>query len=147
MSFLFGKKSKQQGNPLPPATRDITSSSGPGPQVASLNGPPREKDGPRPGPQPQSNTSTPSGSVNNSLSSLQGRDGQPLVPEPKALRERAGSNEQVRAVLGTTALCALHFARMLTIDIRAHCRMPGLRALQGLQGLPRNHPTRGLLAA
>jgi len=95
MSFLFGKKSKQQGNPLPAATREITSSHGPnGPQPASLNGPPREKDGPRPGPQPQTNTSTPSGSVNNSLSSLQGREAQAVAPEPKALRERGGSNEQ-----------------------------------------------------
>ena len=113
MSFLFGKKSKQQGNnALPQATRDITSSNGPpGPQVAALNGPPREKDGPRSGPQPQpqpqsqsqsqSSASTPSGSVNNSLSSLQGRDGQPFVPEPKALRDRAGSNEQVRRALAT----------------------------------------------
>ena len=96
MSFLFGKKSKQQGNALPSATRESTSSHGPGSQPAPLNGPPREKDAARPGPQPQSNTSTPSGSVNNSLSSLQGREGQGVVPEPKALRERGGSNEQVR---------------------------------------------------
>ncbi|KAH6620168.1 hypothetical protein C7974DRAFT_363547 [Boeremia exigua] len=99
MSFLFGKKNKQQPNALPAATREITSAHGPGPQVASLNGPLREKDAARPAPQPQqqpqhSNTSTPSGSVNNSLSSLQGRDGQGITPEPKALRERAGSNEQ-----------------------------------------------------
>lgn len=33
--------------------------------------------------------------MNNSLSSLQGQGGA-IVPEPKALRERAGSNEQVR---------------------------------------------------
>ena len=98
MSFLFGKKSKQQSNALPAATREIKSSHGPnGPQPASLNGPPREKDGPRPGPQPQTNTSTPNGSVNNSLSSLQGREAaQAVAPEPKALRERGGSNEQVR---------------------------------------------------
>ncbi|KAF1934316.1 uncharacterized protein M421DRAFT_50675 [Didymella exigua CBS 183.55] len=99
MSFLFGKKSKQQqqqGNALPPATRDITSSHGrEGPQPASLNGPLGGKDNSRPGPQPPTATSTPSGSVNNSLSSLQGRDGLGVVaPEPKALRERAGSNEQ-----------------------------------------------------
>ncbi|KAJ4340118.1 Negative regulator of mitotic exit [Didymella glomerata] len=95
MSFLFGKKSKQQGNALPPASRGLTSSDGrEPPQPASLNGPLGGKDGGRPGPQPQTASSTPSGSVNNSLSSLQGRDGQAIVPEPKALRERAGSNEQ-----------------------------------------------------
>jgi hypothetical protein len=92
MSFLFGKKSKQQGNALPPATRGLTSSDGrEPPQPASLNGPPGGKDGGRPGPQPQTGNSTPSGSVNNSLSSLQGA----IAPEPKPLRERAGSNEQV----------------------------------------------------
>ena len=98
MSFLFGKKNKQQGNALPPATREITSSHGrEPPQPASLNGPPGGKDGDRPGPQTQTNNSTPSGSVNNSLSSLQGREGPgAIAPEPKALRERAGSNEQVR---------------------------------------------------
>lgn len=99
MSFLFGKKNKQQqANALPPATRDITSSQGRDPpQPASLNAPPGAKDPDRPGPQPQTSTSTPSGSVNNSLSSLQGRDGLgAIVPEPKALRERASSNEQVR---------------------------------------------------
>lgn len=96
MSFLFGKKNKQQqSNALPPATREITSSHGQGPQAASLNGSvAREKESGRPGPQPQTNTSTPSGSVNNSLSSLQGHQGA-ITPEPKALRERAGSNEQV----------------------------------------------------
>ncbi|KAJ4346187.1 Negative regulator of mitotic exit [Ascochyta clinopodiicola] len=98
MSFLFGKKNKQQqqSNALPSATRDITSSNGPAPQATPPNAPAvRDKDTTRPGPQsqPQTNTSTPSGSVNNSLSSLQGQGGV-IAPEPKALRERAGSNEQ-----------------------------------------------------
>ena len=112
MSFLFGKKNKQQGNAPPSATPDITSSHGPGAQAALPNGPPREKDSGRPGlqlqpqPQPQTSTSTPSGSVNNSLSSLHGRDGQgAIAPEAKALRERAGSNEQVR---GPFSMVALH---------------------------------------
>ncbi|XPS94014.1 Negative regulator of mitotic exit [Ascochyta lentis] len=94
MSFLFGKKNKQQNNALPSTTRDITSSSGPAPQPAPPNGPAaRDKDTNRPAPHPHTNTSTPSGSVNNSLSSLQGHGGA-IAPEPKALRERAGSNEQ-----------------------------------------------------
>lgn len=97
MSFLFGKKSKQQSNALPPASRQITSSHGPDSQPAQPNGPTRKDSDGRPGPQPQTSNSTPSGSVNNSLSSLQGREGQgAIAPEPKALRERAGSNEQVR---------------------------------------------------
>ena len=103
MSFLFGKKSKQQGNALPSASRQITSSHGPDSHPAPPNGPSRKESDSRPGPQPQTNTSTPSGSVNNSLSSLQGREGQgAAAPEPKALRERAGSNEQVRGHYYTT---------------------------------------------
>lgn len=105
MSFLFGKKNKQQSNALPPATREVTSSHGPAPQAAPPNGPAvREKENNRPGPQPQTSTSTtPSGSVNNSLSSLQGHDGGAIVPEPKALRERAGSNAQVRRCFSEAA--------------------------------------------
>ncbi|KAL1611666.1 Negative regulator of mitotic exit [Nothophoma quercina] len=103
MSFLFGKKSKQQSNALPPASRQITSSHGPDSQPAQPNGPTRKDSDGRPGPQPQTSNSTPSGSVNNSLSSLQGREGQgAIAPEPKALRERAGSNEQVREGYLTT---------------------------------------------
>ncbi|KAH8719362.1 cell polarity protein-like protein [Phaeosphaeriaceae sp. PMI808] len=91
MSFLFGKK-KQQANALPAATREITSSHGQGPQPAALNGALREVEKGRPGPQAQ--TTTPSGSVNNSISSLHNPPN-PSTPEPKALRERSDSSAQV----------------------------------------------------
>jgi hypothetical protein len=92
MSFLFGKKNKQQANALPAATREITSSHGPAtPPVAPNGGPIREVEKSRPGPQMQ--TSTPGGSVNNSFSSL--NQGSVNTPEPKALRERADPNSQV----------------------------------------------------
>jgi hypothetical protein len=99
MSFLFGKKNKQQANALPAATREITSSHGPGqatppvaPNVAPNGAPVREVEKIRAGPQMQ--TPTPERSVNNSLSSLQN---QPTgnAPEPKALRDRADPNSQV----------------------------------------------------
>ncbi|KAF2856554.1 hypothetical protein T440DRAFT_383350 [Plenodomus tracheiphilus IPT5] len=94
MSFLFGKKSKPPPSALPAATREITSSHGPAPQPASLNGAATrdisfEKN--RAG--AQSQTPTPGGSVNNSLSSLQNQ-GLSSTPEPKALRERAEPNGQ-----------------------------------------------------
>lgn len=89
MSFLFGKKSKPPAGALPPATREITSSHGPGPQVANINGAvARDPEKARGGSQGQ--TPTPGGSVNNSLSSLQGQGGN-ATPEPKALRERSDS--------------------------------------------------------
>jgi hypothetical protein len=138
MSFLFGKKSKQQGNALPPASRGLTSSDGrEPPQPASLNGPPGGKDSGRPGPQPQTANSTPSGSVNNSLSSLQGRDGQPIAPEPKALRERAGSNEQV----GRNCFFR-RSTQVLTMCDRVLYSKPGLKAV-----LPKIPHTRGPLDA
>ncbi|KAH9866442.1 hypothetical protein IAQ61_008447 [Plenodomus lingam] len=102
MSFLFGKKNKPSPSALPAATREITSSHGQTPQPASLNGAATrdisfEKN--RAG--AQSQTPTPGGSVNNSLSSLQ-NPGLSSTPEPKALRERAESNGQ-NAPARTTA--------------------------------------------
>ncbi|KAF2109717.1 hypothetical protein BDV96DRAFT_502114 [Lophiotrema nucula] len=97
MSFLFGKKSKQQGGgALPPATRSISSSHGPNSQIPTVNGavdPEKSRGVPQPQPQsqPQTQTSTPGGSVNNSFSSLTQNPG---VPEPKALRERSDSESQ-----------------------------------------------------
>ncbi|KAF2131965.1 cell polarity protein-like protein [Dothidotthia symphoricarpi CBS 119687] len=95
MSFLFGKKSKPPTSALPPAVREISSSNGQGAPPTSLNGALREPDKSRPGPQsqpPQSQTPTPGGSVNTSLSSLQGPTSA-TPPEPKSLlRERAESN-------------------------------------------------------
>lgn len=98
MSFLFGKKNKQQTNALPPATRDISSSHGqPAPAPAPVNGGgARDADQSRPG--PQQPNSTPGGSVNNSFSSLQNQGGTATTPEPKALRDRADSNGQVCAL-------------------------------------------------
>jgi hypothetical protein len=91
MSFLFGKKNKQQTTGLPPASRNIGSSHGPGSQIPTANG----SSGPDPeksrGPQ-AAGTPTPGASVNNSLSSLQNAGN----PEPKALRERSDSDFQVR---------------------------------------------------
>jgi hypothetical protein len=111
MSFLFGKKNKQPANALPAATRDITSSHGPGqatPPVAPNGAPVRDVEKTRPGPQTQ--TPTPDRSVNNSLSSLQN---QPLAnaPEPKALRDRADPNSQVHSPCG---LSMHHSECMLT---------------------------------
>ncbi|KAH9868231.1 hypothetical protein J1614_007303 [Plenodomus biglobosus] len=95
MSFLFGKKNKPSPSALPAATRDITSSHGQTPQPASLNGAAAARDisfeKTRAG--AQSQTPTPGGSVNNSLSSLQNH-GHSSTPEPKALRERAEPNGQ-----------------------------------------------------
>jgi hypothetical protein len=102
MSFLFGKKSKQPSNALPPATREITSSHGPGqPPPAAVNGAAsRDVEKPRGG--PSSQTSTPGGSVNNSLSSLQNPANAP-TPEPKALREKTDTNIQARAITSPRA--------------------------------------------
>jgi hypothetical protein len=98
MSFLFGKKNKQQSSALPAATREITSSHGQGPPAPAVNGGGiRDVDKSRPGPQVQ--TPTPGGSVNNSLSSLQ-NPANATTPEPKALRDRADSNMQVCLVPG-----------------------------------------------
>lgn len=96
MSFLFGKKNKQQqqqqGSALPPATREITSSHGPGSQIPTVNGVGgRDAEKGRAGPPGQ--TPTPGTSVNNSLSSLNPVN--TASPEPKALRERADSDFQV----------------------------------------------------
>src|SRR5689334_2414613 len=95
MSFLFGKKSKHQQQPpssaLPPATRNITSSHGPDQQPpAALNGA-SSRDADKSRGAPQGPSSTPSGSVNNSLSSLQAS-----TPEQKALRDKTDPNAQVR---------------------------------------------------
>lgn len=93
MSFLFGKKNKQQPpSALPAATRDISSSHGQSTPPAAVNGGvARDIEKSRGGPQTQ--TPTPGSSVNNSLSSLQ-TPGNAVPPEPKALRERADLNAQ-----------------------------------------------------
>jgi len=117
MSFLFGKKNKQQqANALPPATREITSSHGPGqpPPAANganglngLNGPNPANPAPtrdvveRPRGGSQTQNSTPGGSVNNSLSSLQNAP----TPEPKALREKTDPNSQVRPQTSPPPYC------------------------------------------
>lgn len=98
MSFLFGKKSKPPppSNPLPAATRDITSSHGP----SGSNGPaPRDISLDKTRPTPPSQASTPAASLNNSLNSLQNQalsltaaaplDAKPLV------RDRSESNAPV----------------------------------------------------
>lgn len=95
MSFLFGKKNKQQSNALPAATREITSSHGPAPPpvgAAPNGGAIRDAEKNRPG--PQSQTPTPGSSVNNSFSSLNNQ-GNATAPEQKALRDRADPNPQV----------------------------------------------------
>ncbi|KAL6712530.1 Negative regulator of mitotic exit [Coniothyrium glycines] len=92
MSFLFGKKNKQQSSALPAATRDITSSHAQGPPPPALNGVvARDPEKGRPG--PQSQNSTPSASVNNSFSSLR-EPPNTSTPEPKALRDRPEPNAQ-----------------------------------------------------
>ncbi|KAF2203139.1 cell polarity protein-like protein [Delitschia confertaspora ATCC 74209] len=100
MSFLFGKsKNKHQNSALPAATREITSSHGPGSQVPpanALGG--REGDKTRIGPQTQ--TPTPGTSVNNSLSSLQ-NPRNAASPEPKPLRDRSDSDFQVSTLSGS----------------------------------------------
>ncbi|KAF2034436.1 cell polarity protein-like protein [Setomelanomma holmii] len=98
MSFLFGKKSKQQSSALPAATREISSSHGQGPPAPAINGGgPRDVEKSRPGPQAQ--TPTPGGSVNNSFSSLQ-NPANATTPEPKALRERVDPNLQAGRTMG-----------------------------------------------
>ncbi|KAF2738450.1 hypothetical protein EJ04DRAFT_587071 [Polyplosphaeria fusca] len=90
MSFLFGKKNKQQATGLPPATRNISSSHGPGSQIPTANGTPgADAEKGRGALQPTA-ASTPGASVNNSLSSLQNAGN----PEQKALRERSDSDFQ-----------------------------------------------------
>ncbi|KAL5391085.1 hypothetical protein DPSP01_001575 [Paraphaeosphaeria sporulosa] len=96
MSFLFGKKNKQQqAGALPPATRDIGSSHGPPPagsQIPAPNGtgarePSSEKQRSGSGTQ----TSTPgNNSANNSFSSLSA--GNTASPEPKALRDQGNAD-------------------------------------------------------
>ncbi|KAF2867130.1 cell polarity protein-like protein [Massariosphaeria phaeospora] len=103
MSFLFGKKNKQQpSTALPPASRDISSSHGQGSQIPTANGAgAREPEkaraaGSQPQSQSQSQTPTPGTSVNNSLNSLQ-NPGTTTSPEPKTsltLRDRAESDFQ-----------------------------------------------------
>jgi hypothetical protein len=114
MSFLFGKKNKQQTNALPAATREITSSHGPGqptPPAAPNGGPIRDVEKSRPGPQMQ--TATPERSVNNSFSSL--NQAAVNAPEPKALRERADPNNQVNSA------CGLSMHRSPTVCAHADC--------------------------
>jgi hypothetical protein len=93
MSFLFGKKNKQQqGSALPQASRELSSSHGPASQPPLANGGPgREPEKGRAGPPGQA--STPGTSVNNSLSSLNALN--TASPEPKGLRERSDSDYQV----------------------------------------------------
>ncbi|KAH7078587.1 hypothetical protein FB567DRAFT_139063 [Paraphoma chrysanthemicola] len=98
MSFLFGKKNKQQSSALPAATREITSSHGQAPPAPLLNGG-GVRDVEKSRPPPQAQTPTPGGSVNNSLSSLQNQPNA-TTPEPKALRERADSNAQAGRLMG-----------------------------------------------
>ncbi|KAL9065896.1 MAG: hypothetical protein Q9157_007323 [Trypethelium eluteriae] len=84
MAFLF--KSKKNQNPaLPPATRNITSSDGPGSQIPVANG---FSGGDK---SRMQYTPTPGSSVNNSLNSVGGNANTPS-PESKTLqRERADS--------------------------------------------------------
>lgn len=113
MSFLFGKKNKQQqqqqqapqqpANALPPATRDISSSHGPGHQPSTSNGANNIRDAEKSRGGPPAQTSTPGGSANNSLSSLQNALSA-QAPEPKALREKTDANPQVRPALPCPAL-------------------------------------------
>ncbi|KAJ6197018.1 hypothetical protein J3E72DRAFT_420553 [Bipolaris maydis] len=96
MSFLFGKKNKQQQQQattaLPPATRDITSAHGPSQHPPALNGA-TARDAEKSRGAPPGPSTTPSGSVNNSLSSLQGSVNT-STPEQKALREKTDPNAQ-----------------------------------------------------
>ncbi len=117
MSFLFGKKSKQQSNALPPATREITSSHGPGQPPPAVNGnASREIEKTRGA--PQSQTPTPGGSVNNSLSSLQNPATVP-TPEPKALREKADTTIQVRCMTSPACRACADCRRTRTPDLPA----------------------------
>jgi hypothetical protein len=120
MSFLFGKKNKQQQqqqqptNALPPATREITSSHGPAQQPAALNGAiARDAEKSRGGQQPP--VTTPSGSVNNSLSSLQGAASAP-APEQKALRDKTDPNAQVPPAVSPLPCACADCDRMQTPD-------------------------------
>jgi len=95
MSFLFGKsKNKHQNNALPAATREISSSHGPGSQIPAANGPVGNSEK-----TPLAKTPTPSGSVNNSISSLPNAINT-ASPEPKGLRERSDSEFQVSRHVG-----------------------------------------------
>lgn len=88
MAFLF-KSKKHQNNALPPASRDIHTSEGSKPSVATVNGV-KEKD--KVG-GPAQNT-TPSSSVNNSLNSLGGA-GTPSPEQFPAAREKPEQDSQV----------------------------------------------------
>ncbi|PSN70029.1 hypothetical protein BS50DRAFT_608685 [Corynespora cassiicola Philippines] len=110
MSFLFGKKNKQQqqqqSSALPPASRNIGSSHGQASQIPTANGasdrdpeksrgaPPPQQQQQQQSSQPPTQTSTPGGSVNNSLNSLQNQSTSTSSPEPKTLRDRADSDFQ-----------------------------------------------------
>ncbi|KAI9708917.1 MAG: Negative regulator of mitotic exit [Bogoriella megaspora] len=84
MAFLF-KSKKHQNTGLPPASRNITSSDGPGSQIPVANGfSGGEKS------RGLQYTPTPGSSVNNSLNSVGGNANTPS-PDSKALRERADS--------------------------------------------------------
>ncbi|OJD33926.1 cell polarity protein [Diplodia corticola] len=99
MAFLFkSKKQQPPASALPAASRNITSSDGPPPasSIPTANGaragpPPREAEPARNSPQAQ--TPTPTASVNNSVSSLQGTE-HTASPEPTKLRERSNSQLQ-----------------------------------------------------
>lgn len=97
MSFLFGgKKHKQQhqGSALPPATREISSSHGPGERSQGPGSIGSQEKG-RPGPQPQPQQNSAPNSVNTSLSSLNAPSQQsPDAPAPRT-RERSDSDFQV----------------------------------------------------
>ncbi|KAI9656282.1 MAG: Negative regulator of mitotic exit [Bathelium mastoideum] len=85
MAFLF-KSKKNQSTGLPPATRNITSSDGPGSQIPVANGFAAGDRG-----RSVQNTPTPGNSVNNSLNSIASNTNTPS-PESKTLqRERADS--------------------------------------------------------
>jgi hypothetical protein len=88
MAFLFKSKKAQQsqGNPLPPATRNVHTSEG-----APSTGSPTMANGAR-GDAMTSQTPTPSGSFSNSLHSATS----PQSPDAIRPRQRAESESQVR---------------------------------------------------
>jgi hypothetical protein len=98
MSFLFKSKKHQSTNPLPPATRNIHTSEGTT-STPGVNGF-REKDGERLN---QSQSPTPSGNMNSSLSSLNEKT---LTPDHQwqRQRERADSDIQVSPIASTPQL-------------------------------------------
>ncbi|KAJ5095650.1 hypothetical protein NUU61_005006 [Penicillium alfredii] len=84
MAFFFKSKKNQQGNALPPATRNVHTSEGAPSTGATVNG--VKGDG------PISQTPTPSGSYNNSLHSATS----PTSPDPVRMRQRAESESQIQ---------------------------------------------------